>query len=91
MPNEVHRLVLGLGLVLLAYLRRGGAAIILGRRHVPYSIAKEERITEVGIDAVRPVCDPLVRDCLSSDEEVQNELKSTLEADGHTNGEVLLE
>jgi len=89
MTNGVPGLVLGLGLASLARLRCGDAAIILGRRHASYSIATEKRITEVGIDAVHPVCEPLVSECRSSEEEVQNELKSTLEADGHTNGKIL--
>lgn len=79
-----------LGLALLAYLTCANASIILGKGHGKYGFAREDRIPEVGIDAVHPICDPLVSECISSDEQVQNELIVALEADGHTTGEKVL-
>lgn len=63
------------------------ASIILGKGHGKYSLAKDHRVTEVGVGAVHPICDALVSECISSDEQVQDELIVALEAGGHTTGE----
>lgn len=76
-----------LGLAVLAFLACADASIISGKSHGKYSFTKEQRIPDAGVDAVRPICDPLVSECFSSDEQVQDELIIALEADGLTTGE----
>lgn len=66
------RCVLGLGLVPLVCL------VFVDKSTI---YAHGEEIPEVGIRAVHPICDPLMSECISSDEQVQDELIAQLEAD----------
>lgn len=74
-------------LALLAYLTCANASIVSGKGRGKYSFAKAERIPKVGVDGVRRMCDPLVSECKSTDEQVQDKLIVALEADEHTTGE----
>lgn len=69
---------LGLGLVPLARL------VFL---HTSAISAHGSEIPEVGIGQVHPICDPLLSECVSGDEQVQDELIAELEGDDQVTGE----
>ena len=43
--------------------------------------ADTDGVLEVGIGSVHPICDPLQEECISSDEQVQDEIIAALEAE----------
>lgn len=61
---------------------------LLGASLLPFiSLAWGDEVPEVGIGAVHPICDSLVSECISSDEQVQDDLVAELEADEQITGE----
>jgi len=65
-----------------------GLAIGLGlSRFLNLARADGDGIPQVGIGAVHPICDPLTSECISSDEQVQDEILADLEGDSHISGE----
>ena len=50
------------------------------------SVADDDGIPEVGIGTVHPICDPLVSECISSDEEVQDDIIARLGEDEQVTG-----
>lgn len=46
----------------------------------------DDSIPEVGIGAVHPICDPLQEECISSDEQVQDDIIAGLQADDKVTG-----
>eukprot|EP00903_Cladosiphon_okamuranus_P011266 g10624.t1 len=50
------------------------------------AIAETDGIPEVGIGAVHPICDPLQEECISSDEQVQDDIIAGLQADDKVTG-----
>jgi len=50
------------------------------------SVTDNEDIPEVGVGTVHPICDPLVTECASSDEEVQENIIAGLEQEDAVTG-----
>lgn len=77
MRAAVHSLSLYVGLVpLLLHLTSATTS----------SAADNDGIPEVGIGAVHPICDPSVTECVSSDEEVQDDIVAGLEENEEVTG-----
>jgi len=51
------------------------------------STAANDAIAEVGLGSVHPLCDSLVSECISSDEQAQDDILDRLEADEAVTGE----
>ena len=51
------------------------------------TFADTDGIPEVGIGAVHPICDPLQEECISSDEQVQDDILAGLQSDDKVTGE----
>ena len=63
-----------------------GVAPLLHLASATTSSAADDGIPEVGIGTVHPICDPLTSECISSDEEVQDDIIERLEDDEQVTG-----
>eukprot|EP00752_Nemacystus_decipiens_P010085 g8987.t1 len=59
----------------------GVLQLLLATAAATTSSTTSDEIPEVGIGAVHPICDPLEEECVSADEQVQDEIIAGLEAD----------
>ena len=58
-----------------------GLQLLLAASIVTSASADTDGIPEVGIGSLHPICDPLQEECISSDNQVQDEIIAALEAE----------
>lgn len=64
----------------------GFLPLLLATAAATTSSADPGGIPEFDISTVHPICDPLQEECISSDEQVQDEIIAGLEADDEVTG-----
>lgn len=67
-----------------------GFQLLLAISAATSPFADADEIPEVGVGAVHPICDPLQDECISADEQVQDDIIAGLEADDTVTGTFVL-